>query len=311
MLPRKLRKGERLKASWLNALLMEVQAARNLGSDGSLNIERLPTGSLLRVTRKPTGGIQYKLDESSGETCPLFGLMACDSTAPIWIGDNPYIETKKPSTTFRRSYVVNSDYAVIGGTSGYCYATNIVILAYDTGTPALDETWGAKPSQFTASLGYPGFRCLGILDATNKWMLAVPEPILTLRAKADAAINANSSGTCSIYIGAAGSESDSTINITAYTKELPQLSTDELITIDFTNGQPYIRTKAQGFLGKTDSSHAKSASGTVSLYHGTAGSESDTTFNVTAYNKFAAVGSGKWVWVAFDGKNWYLTGAEC
>lgn len=59
------------------------------------------------------------------------------------------------------------------------------------------------------------------------------------------------------------------------------------------------------FLGKTDASHAKSATGTVSIYSGaTVGSETDTTVNKTGvYNRFADLASGKWVhcrWIKDD-----------
>lgn len=69
------------------------------------------------------------------------------------------------------------------------------------------------------------------------------------------------------------------------------------------------------FVGKTDSTHAKSATGTISIYSGTTlGSESDTTVNMTGvYNRFAAIGSGKWVKCAWNeyGDNWELVAAEC
>lgn len=68
----------------------------------------------------------------------------------------------------------------------------------------------------------------------------------------------------------------------------------------------------QVYLGKTDASHAKGASGTVSIYAGaTAGSESDTGVNVTAWNRFADVDSGKWVHVTWRGNGWDLSAAEC
>lgn len=72
-----------------------------------------------------------------------------------------------------------------------------------------------------------------------------------------------------------------------------------------------IQREVTAVLGKTDSSHAKSASGTVSVYCGTAGSESDTGWDITAYNKFAAVGSSKWVLCTKVHGNWYLSAAEC
>lgn len=66
-------------------------------------------------------------------------------------------------------------------------------------------------------------------------------------------------------------------------------------------------------LAKTDLSHAKSANGTCSVYSGTPGSETDTTENITAYNKYAALGSGKWVDAGWDPQSnyWYLLAGEC
>lgn len=64
-------------------------------------------------------------------------------------------------------------------------------------------------------------------------------------------------------------------------------------------------------IGKTDASHAKGASGDISIYTGTAGSESDTGYNISAYNRFAAVASGKWVVITKINASWYLTAAEC
>lgn len=63
--------------------------------------------------------------------------------------------------------------------------------------------------------------------------------------------------------------------------------------------------------GKTDSTHSKGVSGTVSVYAGVTGSESDTTWDITAYNRFATVASGKWVWCAWAGTGWDLISAEC
>lgn len=63
------------------------------------------------------------------------------------------------------------------------------------------------------------------------------------------------------------------------------------------------------FIGKTDASHAKSATGTISVYDG---NRADTSMNVTdVYNLFAAVATTKWVDVEWRGGTWYLTAAEC
>lgn len=65
-------------------------------------------------------------------------------------------------------------------------------------------------------------------------------------------------------------------------------------------------------LGKADSAINKAASGTVSIWAGTPGSESDTTVNITSvYNRFDNVSSGKWVGVSFKNGQPYLTEKEC
>ena len=79
-----------------------------------------------------------------------------------------------------------------------------------------------------------------------------------------------------------------------------------------TSREAKIRTPRIGVvLGKTDSSHAKGANGTISVYGGTPLSEADTTINITATNKFADVASGKWVVCVFVRRAWYLIAAEC
>lgn len=61
-------------------------------------------------------------------------------------------------------------------------------------------------------------------------------------------------------------------------------------------------------LGKTDASHAKGATGTISVY---SDSSTDTTVNVTATNLFADLDSGKWVVLALINGLWYLIAGEC
>lgn len=70
-----------------------------------------------------------------------------------------------------------------------------------------------------------------------------------------------------------------------------------------------VQHPVNGFIGKTDSSHAKSATGTVSIYDG---NRVDTTDNMAGvYNLFANVATTKFVDVEWRGGTWYLTSAEC
>lgn len=77
-------------------------------------------------------------------------------------------------------------------------------------------------------------------------------------------------------------------------------------------GAPY-RPRVTPILGKTDASHAKGATGTISIYSGTTkGSETDTGENLTGvYNRFADLASGKWVLCFPVDAGWELWAGEC
>jgi hypothetical protein len=63
------------------------------------------------------------------------------------------------------------------------------------------------------------------------------------------------------------------------------------------------------FIGKTDSTHNKNSTGTVSIYDGNL---ADTTDNMSSVeNKFANVSSSKWVQVRWNAGKWHLVAAEC
>lgn len=63
------------------------------------------------------------------------------------------------------------------------------------------------------------------------------------------------------------------------------------------------------FIGKTDATHNKNSTGTVSIYDGNL---ADTTDNMASVeNKFANVSSGKWVQVRWVAGKWHLVAAEC
>ena len=65
-------------------------------------------------------------------------------------------------------------------------------------------------------------------------------------------------------------------------------------------------------VGKTDAAHNKGANGTISIYSGTdPASLTDTTENVTAYNRFGNIASGKWVFVWTMPWGFEVTAAEC
>jgi len=65
-------------------------------------------------------------------------------------------------------------------------------------------------------------------------------------------------------------------------------------------------------IGKTDAAHNKSASGTISIWSGTTSAGlSDTGDNITAYNRYGNIASGKWVHVWTFPWGFEITAAEC
>jgi len=90
-------------------------------------------------------------------------------------------------------------------------------------------------------------------------------------------------------------------------------ATDSHIVVVRTSGEwRPLKPGGAFILGKTDAAHNKSASGTVSIYTGTTkGSETDSTNNVTAYNRFANVESGKWVLLIYINGGYEMIAAEC
>jgi hypothetical protein len=115
------------------------------------------------------------------------------------------VDVEQPSTTFGRVYLVNSGGEVAYQKVGTSKNRPLVKVLYDTGTPAAGETWGAKPGQWAASKGYPGFTVLGVVDATAKIMLARVEPYDTIIGKLTGALT-DGANTVNVWAGDGGSE---------------------------------------------------------------------------------------------------------
>lgn len=156
------------------------------------HVERSPGYSLNPGPRFKGDGSELWLPflNNTGSTCPgnsivrVTGITTDTDKAPL-------LSIAKPDTTYGRQYAVTANRDVPNGEYGIaCIATIPLRIAYDTGTPAINETWGPKPGQFTASKNYPGYRVIGPNDSTNKIMLAVPEPIEMLPFKNESATTA-------------------------------------------------------------------------------------------------------------------------
>ncbi len=179
-----------------------------------------------------------KIYNNENSEMPQYGIGRV--TAISEVGGEKVVNLEKPSSTFSRNYLVNSGGDVAYQKTGIAKNRPVVKVLYDTGTPAIGETWGPKSGQWTLSRNYPGFVCLGIVDADEKIMLArYDEPGIYL-GKADSNISKGSTGTVSLWVGASGSETDSTINITGCSALGAAITSGKWVTVQYVNGVPYV-----------------------------------------------------------------------
>lgn len=64
-------------------------------------------------------------------------------------------------------------------------------------------------------------------------------------------------------------------------------------------------------IGKTSAGWSKGTAANIAIWSGPPGNERATGGVIRAWNKFAAVPTGKWVMLARIGQQWYLMAAEC
>jgi len=179
-----------------------------------------------------------KIYNAENEELPQYGVGRV--TAISEVAGEKVVNLEKPSSTFSRNYLVNAGGDVAYQKTGISKNRPVVKVLYDTGTPAIGETYGPKSGQWTLSAGYPGFVCLGVVDSSAKIMLArFDEPGFYL-VKADSTIAKGSTGTASLYIGASGAETDSTINITNCRALGAEVTSGKWAIVQYMNGVPYI-----------------------------------------------------------------------
>lgn len=160
------------------------------------------------------GSFPYPFENWSGETIPAFSIMAV--TDIVYTEGIPFFKVEKPSTTFRRRYVVNGhcDIPSTAGSNkgrGVCFERGLLRFKYESGaSPSNGKGYGPKPGSWEMWEGYP--QCVhveGVLDSTNKWMLGMLAPITRLRCKTGGSSVSAGTSSSSNYIittGTPGSE---------------------------------------------------------------------------------------------------------
>lgn len=157
---------------------------------------------------------------NSSETVPPGGVMRVTNAQKGTNSRRVLLTCDKPSSTFRRIYAINGHSQVAAGRYGSCtYAFDgPVMVAYEGGTPAIEEGWGAKPGSWKLNKNYPcGFTHQGYNNTSKSTGLFVQQPINSFIGKLNGSLSPNGSVAISLWKGTAGSEADETSwDVTAY-----------------------------------------------------------------------------------------------
>jgi hypothetical protein len=236
---RKFDRGEVLTAARLNELIDEVLRGKLIACDDSIQLTRGPFGTTISVNRKPLG-IVYRNDYA-GDVTP-YGIVAVKSIDVTNPG-LPMAVTDRPSSTFRQINLVNNDWTIGEDKYGLAQLGPVVTFAYETGSPALGEGFGPKPSQFPAAENYPGIlTCIGIVDATEKWALGTWNPLIQeVFGQTQGAIAKNATnGTVEVYSGAPGSGASiiTSMTITGVHNPWEDVADNKKVLVRWVNGLP-------------------------------------------------------------------------
>jgi hypothetical protein len=155
------------------------------------------------------------------------------------------ITVAKPDSTFRRRYLVNSPIAIANSSSAEGYAGYLGeggYVYYNSGTPALDEEWGATASQWYLTQNRPGFIVTAETTTFNSKNIVSARGYLVQQVlgKPNASHALDASGTINIYGGTPGSEASTSLTVSAYYKTGPAaLATTDFVTVGWLHGKAY------------------------------------------------------------------------
>jgi len=179
-----------------------------------------------------------KVHNNSSEVIPAYGVMRVESVD----ADTEVHEVNKPSTTFKCRYLVNlgSDIAIDGsGNATWLEKSAQVLYRAASGTPAIDEEWGAKDGQWTLEKNRPGFLITGGNETDDGITRAKQHLVTDLIGKADSNISKGSSGTVSIWMGASAAEAVTEYDLTCSAKGAA-ITSAKFVVVFFRNGVWYV-----------------------------------------------------------------------
>lgn len=178
------------------------------------------------------GWVRVKND-SGAEIPPHSVVLITDSESTD--GETVYtvIQPNAASTDFNwNGYLITGPFLIgaAGGDEGIATtATESALARFDTGSPALKDVYGPKHGQLTLSKGYHGFEVIGSTTTSAGYSVVPVRWIgvneVLIKNETGSSIAAGSSGTFNVYIGTAGSETDSGMDLTCYNRSSVSFAT--------------------------------------------------------------------------------------
>lgn len=230
-----------------------VRAVRKVEGMPSQRIDRDP--SLPHAEFPP---VIFRNDSASGsDTVPAYGVMALIGTTII--GDDPIKLIEKPSTNFRRTYMVNGPTPVAQNEFGLGYMPlgQVVEALYATAPTSNLEGYGPKAGTWTLEKYYPNTcESFGIIRSTNiagssdtPTMSCTLHPINEIIGKIASTLGPHATCDVAIYAGS----SEVALSMTLHgVKDWLMVSTDTSPStgtnciVSWKNGLPYMTEIACG-----------------------------------------------------------------
>lgn len=167
---RRLRLGETPNALAWNALVEQLRFSS--GPFIAAPAPSAPAPSATTPDIRPRG-VEFRND--SDFTVPAYGVLQLVgfSTAD----GHRALLADRPGANFSRHYAANGPSDVPSGQYGICFLSGVVEVLYDSGTPAIGESFGPQAAQWSVAKDLPGgFSVLGIVDASQQVMACQLEP---------------------------------------------------------------------------------------------------------------------------------------
>jgi len=270
----------------------------------------------------------FDVRNDSGEEIPAFGCVRLGEPVEVTRDGRTSVvyPANKPNTYGSQySHAIAGPVPIAAGSGSSVKYGRVTMdwptwALYDTGSsPAFGQSWGPLDDSWELNPHVGGFVIHGL--ATNGRVLVAQSPMLFAYLKADADVDLGNTGTFSIHDGIPGSESDSGDNFTGVINRYNDISQNDFVTAKFNQHNQTWEVITQTFvdppttydlvLGKADGNIAADSTGTVSVWSGTLGSETDSTDNITAFNSSnVQIDAGSWVLCDQNEDGYYIVFAS-